>query len=55
MPAKIAPHLGIRSGVPLLYFERVSYSQDDIPMEFLRIYYRADRYVIYNELTGGAG
>lgn len=52
---KIAGLLKIRPGSPLLYFERVSYSQDDVPMEFLRIYYRADRYVIHNELVGGAG
>jgi GntR family transcriptional regulator len=54
-PAKIAAPLAIKTGSPLLSFERVSYSQDDIPMEFLRIYYRADRYVIHNELVGGAG
>jgi len=24
----------------------------DVPVEFLRIYYRADRYSLYNELQG---
>jgi GntR family transcriptional regulator len=54
-PPDIARLLAIRAGTPLLYFERVSFSQDDIPMEFLRIYYRADRYILHNELVGGAG
>jgi GntR family transcriptional regulator len=35
---------------PLLFIERVSYSQSGLPVEFLRIYYRADRYSLYNEL-----
>ena len=34
----------------LLYIERVSYSQQDVPVEFLRIYYRGDRYALYSEL-----
>ena len=34
----------------LLYIERVSYSQPNIPVEFLRIYYRGDRYILYSEL-----
>ena len=36
-------------------FQRVTFSQDDIPVEYLRIYYRADRYALHNELTGGDG
>jgi GntR family transcriptional regulator len=42
--------LPIRRGAPLLYIERVSYSRQDVPVEFLRITYRSDRYVLYNEL-----
>jgi GntR family transcriptional regulator len=34
----------------LLFIERVTYSQGAVPVEFLRIYYRADRYSLYNEL-----
>jgi DNA-binding GntR family transcriptional regulator len=45
----------MKPGAPLLYFERVSFSQEDIPLEYLRVYYRADRYVLHNELAGGAG
>ena len=55
--ATLAPHdraelLGIRPGSALLFIERVSYSQENLPVEFLRIFYRADRYVLYNELQG---
>jgi DNA-binding GntR family transcriptional regulator len=53
-PLKIARLLSIRPGAPLLYFDRVTFSQNDIPMEYLRVYYRADRYVLHNELVGGA-
>ena len=52
---KIADLLGIRRGEALLFFERVSFSQDGIPMEFLQAYYRADRYILYSELQGGTG
>ncbi len=52
-PAGIARLLSIRTGAPLLYFERVTYSQDAVAVEYLKIYYRADRYIIYNELVGG--
>jgi GntR family transcriptional regulator len=44
--------LGISPGAALLYIERVSYAQDDAPVEFLRVQYRGDRYLLYNELTG---
>ena len=36
----------------LLYLERISFSQADVPIEFLRIYYRGDRYSLYSELQG---
>lgn len=45
--------LSIKKNAALLYFERVSFSQDNIPLEFLKAYYRADRYTLYNELQGG--
>jgi GntR family transcriptional regulator len=44
--------LTISAGAPLLFIERVSYSQQNIPIEFLRIFYRGDRYSLYNELNG---
>lgn len=49
---KLARLLSIRSKSALLFIERVSYSQQHVPVEFLRIYYRADRYALYNELQG---
>ncbi len=51
-PPKLARLLSIPSKSALLYIERVSYSEEDIPVEFLRVYYRADRYSLYNELQG---
>ena len=51
-PRDLAELLGIKPRLALLFIERVSYSQEDVPVEFLRIYYRADRYVLYNELQG---
>lgn len=51
-PRHMADLLGARPKSALLFIERVSYSQDNLPVEFLRVYYRADRYVLYNELQG---
>lgn len=52
---EMADLLSISPGSPLLMFERVSFSQDNIPVEFLQAYYRADRYILYSELQGGTG
>lgn len=49
-PKEIADSLLIAAGSPLFYIERISYSQQDIPVEFLQLYYRGDRYTLYNEL-----
>jgi GntR family transcriptional regulator len=49
---RLAELLSVKQRAPLLYIERVSYSQHEVPVEFLRIYYRADRYSLYNELQG---
>lgn len=50
-PTNLAHLLEIKPLAPLLYIERVSFSQAAIPVEFLRIYYRADRYSLFNELN----
>jgi GntR family transcriptional regulator len=47
--------LGIKKNSPLLRFERVTFGQENIPVEFLQASYRADRYTLYNELQGGTG
>lgn len=50
-----SPHLAnllkIKKNSALLYIDRVSFSQFGNPVEFLQIYYRADRYSLYNELN----
>jgi GntR family transcriptional regulator len=47
---EMADLLHIDPQTALLFIERVSHSQSRIPVEFLRIYYRADRYTLFNEL-----
>lgn len=45
-----ALELGLSKPEALLSIERVSFSQHAVPVEFLRIFYRSDRYSLYNEL-----
>jgi GntR family transcriptional regulator len=51
VPRKLADTLSIRPNVPLLYIERVTFSEQGTPVEFLRFYHRGDRYSLYNELS----
>jgi GntR family transcriptional regulator, N-acetylglucosamine utilization regulator len=51
-PRDLARLLSVRQGAALLFIERVSFSAQSVPVEFLRIHYRGDRYVLYNELAG---
>jgi len=44
--------LSVKRGAALLYIERVSYSMEEIPVEFLRLYHRGDRYTLHAELRG---
>lgn len=46
----VAAQLGIATKSPLFYIERTSFSQYGMPVEFLQLYHRGDRYVLYNEL-----
>lgn len=46
----IAAQLEVAAKAPLFYIERISYSQYGVPVEFLQLYHRGDRYVLYNEL-----
>jgi GntR family transcriptional regulator len=48
----LAGALGVPLGSALLYVERVSFSQQDVPVELVRMYYRGDRYSLYTELQG---
>ncbi|MGW8224956.1 MAG: GntR family transcriptional regulator [Anaerolineales bacterium] len=49
-PPELARLLNISPGNALLLITRVSFSQGNLPVEYLRIHYRADRYSLYNEL-----
>lgn len=44
--------LSIEQNDALLSIERVSYSQANLPVEWLQIFYRSDRYVLHAELQG---
>jgi len=49
---KLANILKVPLKSAVLQIERISFSQRNVPVEFLRVFYRADRYVLYNELQG---
>lgn len=49
---ELAEVLEVEVGFPLLAMERVSFSEAGIPMEFLQLYYRSDRYTLHAELRG---
>ncbi len=48
--ARTAGYLGIKEGDPLIYIERVSYTRDDEPAEYLQTWYRGDSYYLTAEL-----
>lgn len=43
--------LGVRRGSPVFLFQRISYMENNLPLEFVRSTYRGDRYRIVNRLT----
>jgi GntR family transcriptional regulator len=47
---KMASLLGIFNNSPILYVERVAFSNKDLPITYVRIYYRPDRYELQSEL-----
>jgi GntR family transcriptional regulator len=49
-PKGVREFLDISSTQSLIYIERISYSQLDIPVEIRHIYYRADRYALQMSL-----
>jgi GntR family transcriptional regulator len=49
-PRSLAEKLSIQPNGAVLYIERVSFSEQGVPIEFLRLYHRGDRYVLHNEL-----
>jgi DNA-binding GntR family transcriptional regulator len=48
----LARILSVTPKEPLLFIERVTEAQLGMPVEFLRIYYRGDRYTLHNDLQG---
>ncbi len=44
--------LRMESGSPLLYFKRVTFSEQEFPIEYVRSWFRGDRYVYEIELKG---
>lgn len=47
-----AEQLAIEPNAALLAIDRVSFSQHNVPIEYLQIFYNAKRYVLYTELQG---
>jgi GntR family transcriptional regulator len=47
---KIAEPLSVSEGAPVLNIERVSFSEQETPVEFLQRHHRAERYALYGEL-----
>jgi len=50
--SEMATLLSIRTGAPLLGIDRISFTQNNVPLEYLQIFYRADLYVLQVELRG---
>ncbi|MCL6429580.1 MAG: GntR family transcriptional regulator [Anaerolineae bacterium] len=51
-PRALAAILSVKPNAAVLFIERISFNQQDIPGEYLRLYHRGDRYSLYNELRG---
>ncbi len=48
--ARFASYLNIKDGDPMIYIERISYTQDGKPGEYLQSYYRGDCFYLTAEL-----
>lgn len=48
----MAKALSVENNVALLYIERISYTEYDVPIEYLRLFHRGDRYTLHGELRG---
>lgn len=51
-PRSLVKILMTRPNSAILYIERISFDQNNTPVEYLRLYHRGDRYALYNELRG---
>lgn len=46
----LADLLGVDQDAPLLHIDRISYTEQGLPVEYLRIHLRGDRYTFHSEL-----
>lgn len=46
----VAESLSVDEGAAILYIERISFTDANVPIEFLKTYHRGDKYTLYNEL-----
>jgi len=51
-PKEIAKALSVEKDAALLYIERISCTEFKVPIEFLRLFHRGDRYMLQGELRG---
>ena len=47
---RLASLLEIKSGAPILSMKRMTFSEKDIPIEYVNSYFRGDRYILEVEL-----
>jgi GntR family transcriptional regulator len=50
--ADLAHALSIPKGAALLSIERISFTEYDVPIEYLHLYHRGDRYSLHGDLRG---
>ena len=48
----IATALSVKNNAALLYIERISFTEYNVPIEYLRLFHRGDRYTLHGELRG---
>ena len=49
---ELAELLTVEQDAALLFIERLSFSEFDVPVEYLRLYHRGDRYTLHADLRG---
>jgi len=49
---EMAKALSVKNNAALLYIERISYTEYNVPIEYLRLFHRGDRYTLHGELRG---
>ncbi len=49
---EMAALLGVENSAAVLFIERISYTDFGMPIEFLQLFHRGDRYTLHGELRG---